>query len=123
MRRFPAIVAIALCTAGCGTIMGRGDYDPFRSRAETQLHIRVLNDNQSRVTIHVMTLGRRLNIGAVEGNQRSNFSIPWPLAQNIQFQIDILGERTHTTLGILVGPGDQVELRVRDPVSGSEVRG
>jgi hypothetical protein len=122
MRLRAAVLTLTLCAAGCSSIIGRGSWDPFTPLSQNRVHIVVRNETLGSVTVRALSAGRRVNLGRIEGTARNNFSIPWSSAQDIRFQIELLGGSTHTTAGTLVHPGDQVEILVRDPVQRTTVR-
>ena len=121
MRVLAAVLTLAVLTAGCNTLL-RGNWDPFQSSTGARIRILVTNETPGSVIVHVLSPTRRIPLGTIAGNGRENYSVPWSESQRIRFDIEILGGRTHVTSGSLVRPGDQVEIRVRDPVERSEVR-
>jgi hypothetical protein len=62
-------------------------------------------------------------MGRAEGNARSTFSIPWEGQSEVRFQLEEFGGGRHTTQTIFLAPGASVELRIRDPLQQSIVRG
>lgn len=121
MRVLTAVLTLAVLTAGCNTLL-RGNWDPFRGSTEPRIRILVTNETPGSVIVQALSPTRRITLGTIDGNGRNNYSIPWSEIQNLRFDIEILGGRTHVTSGLFARPGDQVEIRVRDPIERSEVR-
>ena len=123
MPRTPVVAfLLAVLLAGCGGLLGRGDWDPFRSAAERQLAVIIFNEHSAHVSIRALSVGRRENLGTVDPRSRRTVAIPWSTRDNIRFQLELLAGRTHTTRSILVAPGDRVELWIAEPVQRSVVR-
>jgi hypothetical protein len=120
--RVGAAFFLLLVVSGCGGIMGRGDWDPFRSASEGRVTILVFNDGRTPVSIRAVAPGQRLILGSVEGNSRASFAIPWSFTQEVRFQLEPLTGRSYTTSGITARPGDRLSLRVQDPIQRSRVQ-
>ncbi len=121
MRVLTAVLTLAVLTAGCNTLL-RGNWDPFRGSTGAQIRILVTNETPGSVIVHALSPARRITLGTIDGNGRNNYSIPWSELQGLRFQIESPGGSTHVTSSSLARPGDQVEIRVRDPIERSEVR-
>jgi hypothetical protein len=111
-----------LGTSACGWLPGGTDWDPFASPGERRLAIRIENANRNDVEVRVISGGRRHNLGTVSSRTFRQTSIPWSSTQDLRFEINPLTGRRHTTQGVMVSPGDRVELIVADPVQRSVIR-
>jgi hypothetical protein len=96
--------------------------DPFRGQAERQLTVRVENTGTEEVSVLALGPGRRTSLGRIQGRSVRQFSVPWSSVQDVRFQIEPLGGRRVTTAGIVVGPGEFIQLVVTQPVDRSYVR-
>lgn len=121
-RHFPLVLFLVLALGGCGGLLGRGDWDPFRSSAERQLSIFILNENAAHVSVVAVGPGTRMNLGTIDPRSRRAVAIPWSSRNSVRFQLELLAGRRHTTPSVLVGPGDRVELWIGDPVQRTVVR-
>jgi hypothetical protein len=107
-------LAVLLLLPGCTLFAGREN--PFRSEDAARLSIVVENRNTESVLVEVLEPERRLGLGTVEGRGRAVYVIPWPEAQELRFAITPPEGRSHTTTGVRVEPGSEIELWVQDPV-------
>jgi hypothetical protein len=103
-----------LLLAGCSLLSGREN--PFRAEDAARLSIVVENRNTESVLVEVLEPERRLGLGMVAGRGRAVYVIPWPEVQEVRFVITPPRGRSHTTTGIRVEPGTEIELWVQDPV-------
>ena len=110
-----------LLLAGCAGIVGRGDWDPFRSGDDRRVSVVVVNQNISHVSVVVLAPGRRTSLGTVPGNAREGFSVPWTSRQDIRFELEAVGGERQTTVPLSIAPGERVELIVRSPLRTSSV--
>lgn len=99
----------------------RGSWDPFASASERRVLVYVQNRHVEDVNVAVVAAGRRESLGLIGGRSQRQFSVSWPRAENIQFQIEPFAGRRHTVGGGVVRPGDRVELYVQEPITRSFV--
>jgi len=107
--------------AGCAGIVGRGDWDPFRSGDDRRVSVVVVNQNISHVSVAVLAPGHRTRLGTVAGNSREGFSVPWTGRRDIRFELEAVGGERQTTVPLSISPGESVELIVRSPLRTSSV--
>lgn len=110
-----ALTAALLLLPSCSLFPGREN--PFRAESAARLSIVVENRNTESVLVEVMEPERRLGLGTVAGRGRAVYSIPWPEAQELRFVITPPQGGSHTTTGVRVEPGTEIELWVQDPVA------
>lgn len=118
----PLILTLIIVLGGCAVFGGHSRWDPFRTSEERQLRVRVDNVTHRDVVIHVLVAGHRTRLGRVPSRSAQMFGVPLSSAQEVRFQLDPVGDRRHTTDGMLVGPSEVLELIVLQPVSRSVVR-
>lgn len=119
--RVVALLAV-LSLLGCGSVLGRGDWDPFRSADERQLLVVVNNQHDRDVNITITAPGQRSRLGFVPSRSFETYRVNWSRYQEARFVIEPTGGRRHTTGGMSVGPGDRIELVVVNPIQRSFVR-
>jgi hypothetical protein len=110
----PLLAAALLVLPGCGAFSQRDN--PFRTESAARLSIVVENRNTQSVLVEVLDSERRLGLGTVAGRTRAVYVIPWPDTQQIRFVITPPQGLEHTTRGVRVEPGSEIELWVQDPV-------
>ena len=116
------VMAVMLALAGCAASHRTGSSEPFASSSEGELSIFIQNDNTVPVTVRA-TRGRGgMDTWTVDPRVRRVFSIAWDSQDNLRFRLELWGGRSHTTQTVRVGPGDQVELWIANPVQRSIVR-
>jgi len=116
-----ATLVLLVLLSGCSGLLGRGDWDPFRTADERTLNVTVQNQNQSSVRITVVSPSRRTSVGTVDGNSRSGFSVSWSSMQELRFELEATGGARQMTSAVFAAPGDRVELVIRNPLSQSAV--
>jgi hypothetical protein len=121
VKRSLVALALVVSTASCGLPGGRGA-DPFARADERSLLIRVQNLNLDDMNVTAVTAGQRYPLGLVNGRSTRHFSIPWSSFEDVRFQIDPVTGRRHTTPGLTVGPGENIELVIQRNVQRSFVR-
>jgi len=121
LRLAGGLLLLILTLSGCASLIGRGDWDPFRSGGERRLTVMILNESRSTVSVRAISAGQRVGLGTVDGNARANFSIPWSRTQEVRFQLEPLMGRGYTTSGVTARPGERLQVWVRDPVQQSRV--
>jgi len=112
-------LVLLVLLSGCSGLLGRGDWDPFRTADERTLNVTVQNQHLSSVRITVVSPSRRTSVGTVDGGSRSGFSLPWSSMQQLRFELEVPGGARQVTTAIFVAPGDRVELVIRSPLSQS----
>ncbi|TVR66804.1 MAG: hypothetical protein EA422_01220 [Gemmatimonadales bacterium] len=115
-------LVVVLSLLGCGSLLGRGDWDPFRSADERQLLVVVNNQHDRDVNVTITGPGQRSRLGFVPSRSFETYRVTWSRYQEARFVIEPTGGRRHTTGGLSVGPGDRIELVVVNPVQRSFVR-
>ncbi len=122
-------IRVVLCLAvlgvlllpGCASLLGRGDWDPFRSGDDRRLRVQVVNQNVASVRVVVVAPGRRVSLGTVAGSTRETFSVPWAGLQDLRFDLEAVGGERYTTPPLSIAPGERVELLVRSTLRQSAV--
>ena len=109
-----ALAAALLLLPGCGLFSQRDN--PFRTESAGRISIVVENRNTESVLVEVLEDERRLGLGTVAGRARAAYVIPWPETQELRFVITPPQGREHTTTGVRIEPGSEIELWVQDPV-------
>lgn len=123
MIRLLLLALLVAGTASCASLSGGiTASDPFQSSAERRLSIRIENLGPGEASVRALAPGRRTEIGRVRERTVQQYSVPWSRTQEVRFQIEVTGGRRHTTLGVVVGPGELVHLVVADPVARSFIR-
>jgi hypothetical protein len=118
MRRL--LPLLLLTVVGCAAF--QSDFDPFESASDRGLNVRVSNESYSTVSITALAAGRRTLLGRAEGNTRVAFSVPWSGEGEVRFLLEILGGQRYTTAPVLMVPGRQLEILIREPLQRSVVR-
>ena len=108
------LVAALVLVPGCGLVSQRDN--PFRTESAARLSIVVENRNTESVLVEVLEDERRLGLGTVAGRARAVYVIPWPETRELRFVITPPQGRGHTTTGVRIEPGSEIELWVQDPV-------
>lgn len=115
------VVAGLLSLLGCGLFPARLP-DPFAGANGDALTIRVENPTREDVEIEVAAAGLRESLGRVSARSRDQFQLPWPGSQEIRFHVNLIAGPRHTTRGVVVGPGDQIEMFIQTPIERTVVR-
>lgn len=110
------VAALAAAITGCGAA-GRlvEREDPFVRTpvAEQSVRLHVQNRNFSDARLYALALGKRTRLGVVGGKRDAVFSIPWPHAEPMRIEIDLLAGPKCTTRAIEVDPGDTLDLQIQ----------
>ncbi len=122
IRQMLPTLLLALVLSGCGGFAAQSSWDPFASRQDRQIGIRVENPTQRDVSVTAVAPGRRIELGMVGSRSSQQYRIPWSQTQDIRFQLDPIGGRRHITPPTTVSPGDRIEVWLQDPLERSVVR-
>jgi len=121
LRRVAVIAALATLpgVSSCAPGARTTGSDPFadagtrsRSRGSGEIRIEVRNSNFNSGTIYAVRPGSRRRLGRVEGATDGNFKLPWPSANQLQFEVDILGGQGCVTRPVMVDPGQTIQLTI-----------
>lgn len=117
-----ALAAAVLVSAGCAR--GYGVSNPFEEDAAGPQSLRLFVDNLNfaDATLYALGNGGRSRIGSIAGKQRNTFTVPWQTYQEFRVEIDLLAGDRYVTNSVSVGPGDEVQLVIQDPLRGSFLR-
>lgn len=123
MRAFGILLVFGLAAtlSGCGLLAQRSSWDPFASRSERELSVRVQNRTTQDVNVNVMAGGRREPLGRVEGRQQERYSVSWQRTETVRFQLEPIAGRRLTISGGVASPGDHLDLYLEEPLSRSFV--
>jgi hypothetical protein len=108
------VIASAACLAQGRTI----GPDPFRgtpagsSGGPSEIDVRVRNSNFNEATIYTIRFGSRRRLGRVQGATDADFKVPWPIAGQLRFEVDLLASRGCSTRNVVVEPGQTVLLTI-----------
>jgi len=107
--------------AGCdddrgGVYLAGSGVQSLRNGGAGIIRVVVQNHNFHQAT--VKALGRiQRRIGIVAGNSSETFSLPWPTADNLVLEIDLLAGSTFRTNSISLEPGESATLYIEQVIS------
>ena len=108
-----ALTSGALACGSAGTVQ-----DPFGGdRGMKQVRIEVWNANWNDATLYAIRGGERRRIGRVGGKSEAEFVVSWATTARMRIEIDLLGGDSCVTRGMVVSPGDHLEIRVPSDLS------
>ena len=108
--------AMAGCGGGSG---GVGNPNPFEASNEL-VRIEVLNRDFAQATVRAIYTGTRRTLGRVSGHSSATFSLEWPFARPLRFEIGLLAGQNCVTRELNVQPGEVLELQIEPGLSGRE---
>ncbi|MGH7475643.1 MAG: hypothetical protein ACRELD_05085 [Longimicrobiales bacterium] len=110
-----ALLLVAGLLWSCASTRGwRGEAD------EAPIYVHVENQNFNDATIYALVRSQRIRLGQVSGHASDVFAIPYS-PTDVRFLIDLLASRNFTTAGIVVAPGDELQLVITADLSSSRV--
>lgn len=110
-----AVLLVATTTvAGC-IWQGRVS-NPFETEGAGIIRVVVQNHNFHQATVKALGRAQR-RIGIVAGNSSKTFSLPWPTADNLVLEIDLLAGSTFRTNSISLEPGESATLYIEQVIS------
>jgi hypothetical protein len=114
MRSCHTLRAAALCTLLVTSLScAHGRFEEYEADPDSEdartYELAVQNQNFDDVTLYAVSDGRRMRLGAVNGNARRTFEFRW-LYQTLQIEIDVLAGRRYLTTQMLLQPGDALQL-------------
>lgn len=124
MKRLPRIAALALVavlalaasSCGKGFAQAKNPFAPA-SADETEVEVRVENQNFGDATVHVLRGGERIRLGNVTGKSDQSFTLRWNFSLTMEFQIEIIGGQGCAVRPLVVDPGDRVFVRIPTELS------
>ena len=85
--------------------------DPF-DEGGGSIRIEVDNQNFQDATLYALSSTGRRRLGRVTGKSQGEFTMDWNFSDPLRIHIDLLAAGSCTTRGLLVSPGEIVQLIV-----------
>jgi len=106
-----ALLSVAASSCGGGLAQAKNPFAPA-SANETEVQVRVENQNFGDATVHVLRGGERIRLGNVTGKSDQNFTLRWNFSLPMEFQVEIIGGQGCAVRPLVVDPGDRVFVRI-----------
>ncbi len=111
MKRIIVALLLLAATSGCSAVNAINPFDRGSGRSD-HVQLRVQNLNFNDATLHSVTTGARVRLGIVSGKASGAFDIPLSAPQDVQIEVDLVGESPFLTNPVPAQPGETLELRI-----------
>ena len=105
-------LAFTLLAVGCAGGGGRASASPFDGDLSQVLTLTIRNEQLDPARVIVWVSRLRQNLGDVRGNTTRTFHVPMSGTQGVYVSFELLLGANCVTREVLLGPGDEVELRI-----------
>lgn len=100
-------------TQACSSVAKQSSVEPNSMRSGV-IEVYVSNLNFADARLWTLQRGSRKRLGEVTGKTNKVFVVEWPIPDELQLEVDLVGGGSCSTSALMTDPGDIIDFQIPD---------